>query len=278
MNQITHAKKTLTTPSLQEIEKLTSICQVLSTSPFYSKMGAGGVLAIWLTATELNLPVMACLNGAMYTFDGKVTLSAQLMNMLIVNAGHQANIVYLDDTGCKIRFVRADRTGPSSIFEYEFNMEHAEKAGYFGVVNIDGNIVEKPKSNWVKHRRDMFFSRCLSGGARKFMPDVLMNCYGMGEIEDFNNETQINILPAQAQHETPQKINVTEEQLLEFKNKFQVGSGNYHDQYLHLMAKTKNKELDYVIKSACAKEDIFLTMFNEWFNSLPATDKVQDPE
>lgn len=149
-------------------------------------MGAGGVLAIWLTARELNLPVMMCLNGGLYTFDGKVTMSAQLMNMMIVNAGHRADVLQLDDKICKIRFVRCDRSkGFGDTFEYDFTVEMAAKAGYMH------------KNNWKYHTRDMLYSRCLSGGARKFMPDVLMNCYVFGEIEDanFDDSHLVNAMP-----------------------------------------------------------------------------------
>ena len=69
-------------PQGQELAQLMDLCRTLGTCPYYIKMGAGGVLAVALTARELRLPFMMCLNGGMYTFDGKVSLSAQLMNMM----------------------------------------------------------------------------------------------------------------------------------------------------------------------------------------------------
>lgn len=160
-------------PSVAEMEQITSITKVLSTCPYYQKLGPGGVLAIWLAAREMNLPPMMALNGGMYTFSGLVSLSAQMINMMIVNAGHRADVIELTDTKCHIVFWRCDRVeGQGKTFPYTFTMEMAQKAGY-------GN-----KDNWKKHPRDMLFSRCLSGGARKFMPDVLMNAYVHGELED----------------------------------------------------------------------------------------------
>lgn len=187
MNHSPAPRNIFSMPVGQELSQLVEISKTLASCPFYKNMGPGGVLAIWLTARELNLPVMMCLNGGLYTFDGKVTMSAQLMNMMIVNAGHRADVLQLDDKTCKIRFVRADRQkGSGDTFEYDFTLDMAAKAGYLH------------KNNWKYHTRDMLYSRCLSGGARKFMPDVLMNCYVFGEIEDanFDDSHCVNAMPA----------------------------------------------------------------------------------
>lgn len=119
----------------------------------------------------------------MHVIEGCVTLSAQLINMMIVNAGHRADVLYLNQDGCKIRFVRGDRQkGNGDTFEYEFAMADAVRAGYFGIKGEQGSYLKKPKDNWINSPKDMFFARCLSGGARKFMPDALMNCYAIGEM------------------------------------------------------------------------------------------------
>jgi hypothetical protein len=173
-------------PMGQELTQLLELSKTLATSPYYQKMTPGGILAVCLTARELNLPIMACLNGGLYTFDGKVTMSAQLMNMMIVNAGNRADVLKLDETGCWIRFWRKDRKpGYGDTFEYSFTYDQAVKAGYMS------------KTNWKNHPKDMFYSRCLSGGARKFMPDVLMNAYVFNEIEDatFNDSHLTNTMP-----------------------------------------------------------------------------------
>lgn len=178
----------LNMPTFQELHQLTEFCKLLATSPFYQKMGPGGVMAIYLTARELKLPFMTCLNGGLYTFDGKVTMSAQLMNMMIVQAGHRADVLTLTDQCCKLRFWRCDRMkGLGDVMEYDFTIEMAQRAGYLS------------KDNWKKSPRDMLYSRALSGGARKFMPDVLMNCYVFGEIEDakFSDAHLTNVPPAE---------------------------------------------------------------------------------
>lgn len=196
-------------PHGQELTQLLELSKTLSSCPFYQKMGAGGVLAICLTARELNLPVMTCLNGALYTFDGKVTMSAQLMNMMIVNSGNRADVIKLDETGCWIRFWRRDRKpGHGDTFEYSFTYDQAVKAGYMS------------KTNWKAHPKDMFYSRCLSGGARKFMPDVLMSVYVFGEIEDatFSDAHMTNTMPEIEIVEAPPIIYVTNDQIFEMQD------------------------------------------------------------
>ena len=49
-NEIEHTKKTFSMPSPQEMDQLINFCKVMSQSPFYQKIGPGGVMAIYLTA------------------------------------------------------------------------------------------------------------------------------------------------------------------------------------------------------------------------------------
>src|SRR5574337_1039868 len=172
-NELTVQKTNLPAPTEKEFQQIMTICHQLGTCPFYAKLGTGGVLAVWLTARELGLPVMMCLNGGLYTFDGKVSLSAQLMNMMIVNAGHYIKIIKLEDDECELEFIRTDREVDNT-FRYKFTREMAVKAGYFGQQGQNGVWLKKPKDKWVNYPRDMNFSRALSGGARKFMPYVIM--------------------------------------------------------------------------------------------------------
>jgi hypothetical protein len=157
-------------PSGKEMMEFVETAKMLAMCPYYQKLGPHGILAIWLTAREMNLPPMMCLNGGMYTFSGLVTLSGGMMNMMIVNAGHRINVLHLDTTRCRIQFWRCDRPAGQNVFEYEYSIEDAKGAGLAG------------KDNWKKNTRDMLFNRCLSGGARKFMPDSIMGAYAVGEI------------------------------------------------------------------------------------------------
>lgn len=175
MTALTTTPKTFNVPDVHEMTQLVSFCQVLATAPFYQKMGPGGVMAIYLTAKEMGLPLMLCMNGGLYTFDGKVTMSSQLMKVMIVNHGGLADIVHLDDKKCLIRF-----TWKGKNQEYSYSIEEAVKAGYMS------------KPVWRNHTKDMLYARALSGGARKYMPEVIMGAYVVGELD--NDERDIETM------------------------------------------------------------------------------------
>ena len=96
-------------PSMHEMQSLINFCTIMSDAPFYKKLGAGGVMAIFLTAKEYDLPFMACLNGGLNTFDGKVTFSAIMIDSLILKSGHKTEILELNNERCRIKFIRGDR-------------------------------------------------------------------------------------------------------------------------------------------------------------------------
>jgi hypothetical protein len=159
-----------------ELDQVVKTCELLSKAPFYQKMGAGGILAIWLTAREMGLPPMMCLNGGLYTFSGQVSLSGKVINMLIIQAGHRVDVIHLDNKSCKLKFFRSDRKkGEGDTYEYEFNMEMAKEAGLTS------------KKNWQTNPRDMLFNRAISGGSIKFMPDVTCGAYAIGELPGDGN-------------------------------------------------------------------------------------------
>lgn len=169
-------------PSGKELMEIVETTKLLSNCPYYQKLGPHGILAIWLTAREMKLPVMMCLNGGMYTFSGQVSLSAQMMNMMLVNSGHRADVLELTDSICKIKFWRRDRPQNNCTFEYFYTIDMAKNAGLTS------------KANWKTNARDMLYNRCLSGGARKFMPDVIMGAYLIGELPD--DENVIDVIPS----------------------------------------------------------------------------------
>lgn len=200
---VIHAKtmeKNLSIPSGKELAEIVETTKLLATCPYYQKMGPGGILAIWLSAREMGLPLMMCLNGGMYTFSGLVSLSSNLMNMMICNAGHRAHIIHSDDNKCTIQFWRRDRPRDNCTFEWSYTKEDAAKANLLG------------KSNWKTNLRDMLFNRCLSGGARKFMPDVIMGAYAIGELP--GDDGIIDGIPSDMKIPEPEKPKtITQEQV-----------------------------------------------------------------
>ena len=236
---MTAIQKINTMPSIQEMTQITEMCRVLATSPYYKNMGAGGVLSIWLTAREMGLPPMMCLNGGMYTFSGAVSLSAGLMNYLITSAGHRVEVIVLNEEGCTLKFIRGDRAeGQGDSMEYSFTKKDAERAGYLR------------KKNWLEHPRDMMFNRCLSGGARKYMPDAIMGAYIEGEIEktepkeynerNYITETTLTVDEvAQITDQSPQiEESITPEQIVDMLELLKRTNEDYRTKFYNHLKNT----------------------------------------
>lgn len=159
-------------PTMTEMNHLIEFCKVMANSPFYQKLGPGGVLAIYLTAKEYDLPFMACLNGGLNTYDGKVTFAAIMIDALILKAGHKTEVIHYDEKKVTIRFTRGDRKNDKDYKPYvhTFTEEKARKAGYMS------------KKNWQTSLDDMLYCRCLTGGGRKHMPEVFVGVLVAGEL------------------------------------------------------------------------------------------------
>lgn len=180
---VSNQKQNYAVPLGQELGEVAKMCQLLAEAPYYRKLGPGGVLAIYLTAKELNLPVMSCLNGGLHVIEGKVTLSAQMMNLMIVNAGHFVEIVHSDENYCELMFERSDRPGRNAKYTHKYTIEDARVAGYLGKKDPKSGMMINVKDNWIKNPKDMLFARCISIGGKRWMPDVLMGTYVTGETE-----------------------------------------------------------------------------------------------
>lgn len=254
-------------PSPQEMHHLIEFCKVMAMAPFYQKLGPGGIMAIYLTAKEHNVPFMASLNGGMQTFDGKVSFSAQLINAMIVNAGHRADIVHLDETRCHIRFWRNDRRkGEGDTLDYEYNIKQAEKAGYL------------KKNNWQSSPKDMLFSRCLTGGGRKFIPEVFVGVLVVGElVGDMSDANTLPLMPASVAIQTadqkpiePKQIeNQPAEGYAEFATKHdlfveQDGTMGRKMEYVTVTSDKSGKSIMQVINAAIKNETLFEERFAIW--------------
>ena len=249
-----------------QISEILEISHHLASTPFYAKLGKGGVFAIILTAQEMGLPFMSCLNGGLYNVDGKVSLSAQLMNAIIQSHGHDVDIIYLNDKGCKLKFTRKNNDGTFKEFEYEFKEEDALRAKLIYYVVEKGETIVKGKDNWIKYPKDMYYARALSGGAKKHFSGILICTYVHGELEDADAEfikdaANCNISPAIYADFDPIKL---------FKEKHNLGSPekNLIEQYIDIVSEKSKKDVDYVISCAASNEFGFLEKFEQWKKSL----------
>lgn len=242
-----HEEKKL--PVGNEEQSIMKWAEELSKCRHYQKLGTGGIVAILLTARELDLPPMGCLNGGLYHIDGKVTLSSQFMNMLILKAGHSADIHELNNEKCVIHFKRKDS---DKVVPYEYTISDAQMAG---LVN---------KDNWRKNPKDMLFSRCLASGARKILPDAFMSpCYLHGEIEQNKNEDNKEDDCILVEEEN-QSTEIEDE----FTQKYDLTNPeSCANKYIELIANETNKTKLQVIEMAKKNEDRFSQALSNWKSS-----------
>lgn len=155
-------------PKNEEMQTLQVMAKAACNSKFYNNLGGeAGILSIMLLARELNIPPMQALSGGIWNIQGKVEMSARMMNMKIRQAGHELKVT-MSDTACEVYGKRKD-TGEE--FTGVFTLKDAERAGCLN------------KTVWKQYPREMLFARALSLCARILFPDVIGNCYVEGEIE-----------------------------------------------------------------------------------------------
>lgn len=106
---------------------------------------------------ELGLPPVASMTG-IYIVEGKVTLAATTMAMLIQKSGkYRFHVLKHTDTACEIEFF----CGPLSLGVSGFTMQDAARAGLAG------------RGPWKSYPRNMLYARAMSNGAKMYCPEVL---------------------------------------------------------------------------------------------------------
>ena len=155
--------------TINELQEVQSLCKALFESPHYKKMGADGIFAIVTKAKSIGVNPIDALNGSMFYVQGKVELTAGMMNQLIRQAGHSiTKDKRSDDTVCILHGKRKDN---GDTWVESFSIEDAKLAGIY-------------RNQWLKYPRDMLFARALSRLARQLFPEVIKGTYVQGEITD----------------------------------------------------------------------------------------------
>ena len=158
------------TPSEHEMMVYHTMAEQAVASKMYKGIGEkAGVMMIMLSARELGIPPMQALNGGLNIINGKVEISARMMNALIRKAGHQIIVKESTDASCTLIGKRCD-TGES--ITASFSLLDAQKAG-----------LVKEKGGWRTFPKDMCFARALSRLARQLFSDVIGIGYVEGEIK-----------------------------------------------------------------------------------------------
>lgn len=128
------------------------------------------VLSTLIAGRELGLQSMAALR-AIHIIDGKPTLSADLIQALVIRSGLAEYFRCTERSAEKVTFVTKRKGEPE--FSLTYTIQEAVAAG-----------LVKPKSGWEKSPADMLVARCRAKLARLVYPDVVHGIYTREEIEE----------------------------------------------------------------------------------------------
>ncbi len=156
---------------LVEVDQMRETCAKLALTKHYAKMGPDGIFAVLMMARTLNLNPFDALNGGLYTVNGKVEMSARMMNELIRRAGHSiSKDPKSDHTICILHGKRVDN---GDTWTSSFSIAEAKAAGVY-----------RAGTPWEKWPSDMTFARALSRLGRQLFADVIKGCYVEGELQE----------------------------------------------------------------------------------------------
>lgn len=158
-------------PTRDELEVLQTISKSAAESKYFNSLGGvSGIFTIALYARELGVSPMTAIFGGFSNINGKLTMSAELMNSLIRRAGHKLQIETCNNELCTIKGERCDTKETARV---SFTLVEAKSAG---LVRAGGS--------WDKYTSDMLFARCLSRLRRRLFPDIATKAYVDGELDE----------------------------------------------------------------------------------------------
>lgn len=170
-NELVPVSQNTLIPSNHELSVYQVMAKQASDSKFFNALGGeAGIATIMLYARELGVPPMQAITGGLHNIQGKIEISARMINTKIRQAGHALKIIQLDNKACTIVGKRAD-TGEE--YTARYTIDDAAKAGLI-----------KPGGNWTKSPEDMLFARCISRLGRRLFPDVIGTAYVEGEVKE----------------------------------------------------------------------------------------------
>lgn len=144
-----------------ELSNLQRLGNLLSASGYFSDAREMAQAAVKVMAgQELGIPPIAAMMGV-NIIKGKVALGAHLIASRIRAHGYDFRIRKHDNAGCEIEFFsKPDSQGRrSSLGVTSFTEEDAKAAGVFSDM-------------YKKYPRNMYYSRCVSNGAKWYTPEI----------------------------------------------------------------------------------------------------------
>lgn len=233
--------------SLIELQETQKLCQLLIQTPHYKKIGSEGIYAIVQKARSVGVNPLDALNGSFYYVQGKVEMTAGMMNDLIRREGHSITKDKKSDD--KICILHGKRKDNGDTWSESFSIEDAKLAGIY-------------RNQWLKYPKDMLFARALSRLARQLFPDVIKGCYVDGEIKQaVGIDEKIEVKEIEIQEEAPMELDEMREILV---NHVQLPHKEFLDEYLsHVKGRVK-KPLREVLNSWLENPEPFVTHYTKW--------------
>lgn len=227
-----------------------NLAEALMKTKHYQQLGLDGVFAVIQKAKSLNISPLEALNGGLYYVQGRVEMSAQMMNQLIRLRGHS---IQKDTKSTKqLCILHGKRIDNGDTWSVSFGIEDAQRAGIY-----------RQNSPWTKFPEAMCFARALSMLARQLFPDVIQGCYVEGEIVDSLNgcslESPVNLITAEQAQQIEALIANDEqyrEKLLKFFviEKFTQLPNNQWERVIaaaHKHTEEKNQKESQTMEVAC---------------------------
>jgi hypothetical protein len=251
-------------PSEHEMMVFHTMAEQAVTSKMYKGIGdQAGVMMIMLSARELGIPPMQSLNGGLNIINGKVEISARMMNALIRKSGHQIKVVSSNDIECVLQGRRCD-SGETLTTSFTYN--EAVKAG-----------LVKPNGGWTKWPKDMCFARALSRLARQLFSDVI----GMGYVEGEISGIEIKPMEAASteiqEHAVEKEVTLEEEgdpeYIEKFLSYFENGDKFLAMEYLDLVMKHFSWTKFQAIQELLKDEKRLFLKFQAWKDKVKKTEE-----
>ena len=154
-----------------DLNYFNQVCEIAYKSKCYGSIAKETMLNLCITAHDLGIPISKALNGGFHIVQGKIVMSAGLMNDMIRKAGHSLNIV-VEDNKCMIVGKRKDN---GDTIRIDYSMKDAEIAGLHN------------SPTWKKHPKDMLYNRAMTKVARMLFSDVIGNAYSEDEGHEIQN-------------------------------------------------------------------------------------------
>ena len=152
---------------------------------------AAKVTAAILYGRELGLPPMTGL-GATHVIEGKAGISAEMMRALVLQAGHELQVVESSRTVCTIR---GRRKGGAEWTTATWTIAEAQQTQVF-LSKEKGWGPLAAKAQWRSWPADMLLARATTRLVRMIFPDVAHGMRSVEELEDLSEVVEGAVVDA----------------------------------------------------------------------------------